>query len=405
MSQPLEELGRDVAEALGEPLSDARRLQQRQAFVETIAAGAPGSRRKLVLGFAAAAVTLGLVAVSAVVITRLGEPVPFWVGSDPTASTGAASLRALPDAPLPLRFADGTELSLAPNGRANVQHAAGGKVAIEVVEGRLTAAVRHKSRYGWTFIAGAYEVRVTGTRLTVEPAGAGVAVEVTEGSVRVRGPGLDGGRDVHAGERLTALQGVVRLEPVTPAPAPPEEVQPIAPVPPETPAAPTGDRRPQKPALSWRQLAELGRYREALDATEREGFGPLLERLSAADLAMLADTARFARNAEAGQRALAALEKRFPGSRESERASFLSGRIAVELEGDAARGAASFERYLARAPKGEFAEEALGRLVAALATIPHRRDAAQARARSYLEQYPTGTYAAIARSVLASERR
>jgi TolA-binding protein len=61
-----------------------------------------------------------------------------------------------------------------------------------------------------------------------------------------------------------------------------------------------------------------------------------------------------------------------------------------------------FETYLKSAPSGTFAGDASGRLIEARAKLGDRR-AAEAAARAYLQRFPQGPYAAVARGVLRGD--
>jgi TolA-binding protein len=157
-------------------------------------------------------------------------------------------------------------------------------------------------------------------------------------------------------------------------------------------------RRGRAPA-GWRALYGKGRYDEALAAARQQGFAELLTRLGAAELRELADAARFAGEAREAEQALLALRERFPRDRRARVAAFLLGRVAMDLGRRPAQAVTWFQTYLHEDPSGPLAEEALGRLVDALARAGQRARARDA-AGQYLGRYPDGLFSELARSVL-----
>ena len=408
MTQPLENLGRDVASALGDPQDDTRRLRQRRSLIEAVQERPRRSRHIWILAWSSAAA--GVVMAAAIfVLLPTPAPIDFWVGAETTASREGVALRATAETPLVVRFADGSELSLAADSQAKIKRASGHVVHTELVHGRVDAKVRSGSGVAWDFIAGGFRIAVTGTELSVAWRGEDSRLEVlvTEGDVRVYGDGLGKGREVHAGERLRVESGEARFE------AAPERLRAPPPMRPAVealtlPTAPASSRTTDfssdtssdsSAGLSWRTLAQQGDYREALAAAKKQGIGRMQKQLDAPGLLLLADTARFSKDATTAHAVLAALGRRFAHTPEGARVPFLRGRIAAELDGDAAAGARWFRAYLTETPKGEFAEEARGRLLELLAQAGDA-EAAHAEAVLYLGLYPTGSYAALARSLL-----
>ncbi|HTN92008.1 MAG TPA: FecR domain-containing protein, partial [Sorangium sp.] len=235
---------------------------------------------------------------------------------------------AAADAPLPVRFSDGTSLALDANARARVvaTDAHGARVLLE--GGRLTATVTHTATSTWNFDVGPFDVLVTGTRfeLSWSPAREALKLVLREGSVAVSGPLVGGPRTVAAGETLEVFCQeqrfeLTRGEPSAAAPPPPSST-PGAPSPGASgpaPAAPGDSAKVAKAAGAsprppgWRDLVAADRYEEAMTAAEAEGFDGLVARASAADLLVLADVARFSGKPERAAAALAATRSRFAG--------------------------------------------------------------------------------------------
>jgi len=77
----------------------------------------------------------------------------------------------------------------------------------------------------------------------------------------------------------------------------------------------------------------------------------------------------------------------------------LLGKIAADQQASYGEAVTWFETYLREEPGGALAEQALGRLL----EIKKRSDpsSAKAVAARYLERYPKGAYAALAKSLLS----
>jgi hypothetical protein len=118
---------------------------------------------------------------------------------------------------------------------------------------------------------------------------------------------------------------------------------------------------------------------------------------------ILADLARFAQRPEQAVSALTELRERFAGTTEAGHAAFLLGRVASDQLADPAGAARWFAAYLRERPAGDFAAEALGRLLDCQERAGDGRAALDTAAR-YLELHPDGPYAAIARHVLERRR-
>jgi transmembrane sensor len=150
---------------------------------------------------------------------------------------------------------------------------------------------------------------------------------------------------------------------------------------------------------AWKGLAQQQKYREALASAEAEGFEETCRKASARDLVLLGNAARFAGSAARAEQAFKAVRSRFSGSAEASMAAFYLGRIAYDQRGDRRQAVEWFRSYLREAPGGAFAREAAGRLLEAERALGDR-GGAQAAARSYLDKYPSGPHAGLAREML-----
>jgi hypothetical protein len=313
-----------------------------------------------------------------------------------------------------LVFTDGTRFVLSPQTRIRVREVTADGAHLDVDSGRVWAHVQPLPDARWTLSLGPYRIRVTGTifEASWDPTAEHLDVELVEGGVMILGPQLGTGLSLKAGERMSVasnsplrlgkLDEKISSEAPTPPPHP-SVVQSAAPPPPPSSAAsqaPSSRPAPTRPKAmpSWLALAREKRFDEALAAARAHGWERLCGRSSAEQLMMLADVARFGGDGGASRQALLALRKRFPDHALSPRAAFLLGRSAFAARsGD--WGAAWFSAYLAEAPKGVLAAEALGRLMEA-----HRgagnAEQARAAAESYLQHHPNGPYAPRAGAVL-----
>jgi hypothetical protein len=152
-------------------------------------------------------------------------------------------------------------------------------------------------------------------------------------------------------------------------------------------------------APPWLALARDGKYRDAVAAAERGGFGRIYQSASADDLLELARSARLAGREDVEHDALMACRQRFKGQPSAAKAAYLLGRAAGPKE-----AAQWFETYLHEQPSGMLAREAAGRLIESHQRAGNTAGARSAAAR-YLASYPDGPQAATARAVLAASPR
>jgi TolA-binding protein len=96
--------------------------------------------------------------------------------------------------------------------------------------------------------------------------------------------------------------------------------------------------------------------------------------------------------------ALRAQRRRFPSSPRAAEAIFLLGRVAELRPAGRAVALQRYDEYLARAPTGTYAAEALGRK---MTLVNEAEGAAKARpiADEYLRRFPAGSYAGAARTL------
>lgn len=340
---------------------------------------------------------LALSAVALVAWWALRQPVPARLEPASAWST----VETVQGQAAPLEFSDGTRLLVAERSRVRLVEQGGARARVRLERGSLEAAVRHRTGATWYFEAGPWEVEVTGTRFTLglSPAD-GLDLQMTEGEVRVRGPGLEVPRVVRGGER-------VQLEhPTPPVPPPAPAVDVEAPAPPapavdvEAPVEVDAGMRPRtKPRrAAWEAAAAGGNYEMALARAEAEGFSSLCDSLRADELLLLGDTARLGLKPALAEQGYAALRRRFPRSRQASTAAFMLGKVA-SAAGRHRDAASWFEQYLTEFSDGALAREAMGRLMESSLAAGNQAGA-RAAARDYLERFPEGPHAPLARSLV-----
>jgi hypothetical protein len=321
------------------------------------------------------ALLAGAAAALAFAVLRNGRVRPIEVVEP---RTPGAALVARAAEPVPLRFSDGSLVTLRPGAEARLQRLTEDGADVLLERGRLEARIEHRSRTRWAFLAGPFRIRVTGTRFTADWAADArqLTVELHEGGVVVEGPLLGAGLPLAAGNLLRVNETThgVTVAPIT-APAPPAE----------PPAPATPEPRVARPAARRPIAAAPARVEEPLDA---------------ARLLSLGDAARYEGSAARARAAYERVVDRFPDDPLAADALFSLGRLASEAHRPA-EAARWFERCLRHAPAGPLAEQASGRLIES-----HREagDTAAARraAAAYLERHPEGTHATLARELLAA---
>ena len=118
-----------------------------------------------------------------------------------------------------------------------------------------------------------------------------------------------------------------------------------------------GPRRAALGASCWPLGAGTGSWPTSIAA----GIDVTLASAPSEDLLALADAARYRRRVDLARAALLAQRRRFPGSARALDALFLLGRVEELSPDGSARAIAFYDDYLARAPRGGYAAEALGR--------------------------------------------
>jgi transmembrane sensor len=313
-----------------------------------------------------------------------------------------------------LRLPEGTTVELGAATRARLVSLDRERSEVALDRGEVTLDVVRAAGRAWVVSAGAYEVRVVGTKFTVrrevDPLGGQadrVSVRVERGRVEVHTPAApDQVRALAAGE------GWESAPPATAAAAPPTSAQPAS----DPPRAPTEAVDPaasavaepaegaEPPAIaepappSWEELAKARKYPEAWAALGKsEGLGRSARTASAEKLLRLAELARANGKLRDAAKAYDALRTRFRGDARAGLAAFELGRLRLDTFGDAAGAAEALADAIAMAPGAPFRQDAEARRVQALHASGATSACVAAR-DAYLARYPSGAYTAAVRA-------
>jgi len=422
VARSLKQLGEQVAAALegsvpaqvrAQAIEQARRgfLQQR-ARPQHLGFGFSGAR----LAWASGAVLTLLLAFSLLTLRR---PASLTFTVDGAAFAVKSWLAAPESAPLRVDFSEGTKIRLLPAARAKITELGAHGASLALESGELHAEVVHQAGSAWRVEAGPFTVTVTGTVFDVdwEPSAQQLTVSVSRGSVSVRDSSTGSEQAVRAPQTLRTTASLHRFElSQTDAPKPPS----VSANGPQTPAASTASAAPEtasdareagavpsavasskadSAASEWRTLARRGSLREAFASAEASGFSQTCASASPAELLLLGDGARLSGKPERAVEALLALRQRYPSDPRRAAAAFALGKVAFDQRGAYEQAAAWFSTSLREQPGGPLAREAAGRLIEALRRADDSAGARRA-AREYLDTYPEGPHADLARSVL-----
>jgi TolA-binding protein len=389
--------------------------------IATVRGHRRGLPRWSLLGVTAALVTLvGLEFVSLYPRRRpASEPTALVYRIEGGSVLEGGYLRESGHAGIKLFFNEGSKLVFKPGtrGRLRAVEKAGARIAIE--QGTASFQVTQGGDRRWFVEVGPFLVTVKGTVFSVswDPSSERFELRLRQGHVAVSGPVSGGDVALRAGQRLVVnlarsetliteeqpedaideSAGAPAPHATTPAASRPSVVKDksAGPTPSTAPAPSTakldGERR-------WADELAAGHWDRILEDVERAGLATTLEKASSEDLFALADAARYRRRTELARAALLTERRRFPGSPRSLDATFLLGRVEESREHGLARAIEWYDEYLARAPTGAYAAEALGRKM----TLTNQLGgSAEARliAEEYLHRFPRGSYAGSARAL------
>jgi len=331
------------------------------------------------------------------------------------------SIEAQPNAPAELVFSDQSRVKLAPKAKLAVLSMDSHGARVALTSGDLDVSVKRREGASWRFEAGPFIVSVKGTafHLGFEAERGRLALQMREGVVEVKGPSADRKLTLRAGESLelfakerTAEQQAADAasgrrapaEQPTPATQPASELAPAATARSSFHRVRTRAGEPPtegQSSESWSKLIARGDFAAVVKDAEDRGLDVALARASASELTSLADAARYTHRHDIARQALVRVRERFAGTNRSSDAAFFLGRLAEAGPSSSAQSALSwYETYLREAPQGAYAGEALGREMALLSQSDRAR--ARVAARQYLERFPHGSQADLARTRLQS---
>jgi ferric-dicitrate binding protein FerR (iron transport regulator) len=323
------------------------------------------------------------------------------------------AIRARRDGAPALEFVDGTVIKLAPgtSGRVASVDARGAHVSIR--EGSAHVSVVPKPQARWLIDAGPFQIAVHGTAFTAtwDEASGRLDVRLEHGLVSVTGPVANGPIPVRTGQHLTVTvkearvflrdEGADELATAEPSGLEPGAGSKTA----GTVVAHGAEAhlpRAARPApRTWAVALSSGDFEGIVAEAERD-LGRALGQRSTDELAALADAARYLRKDDVARRALHAQRRRFPGSPRAADAAFFLGRL-DENGGGLEQALHWYDRYLAEAPQGSYAAEALGRK---MITVREAAGPAAARevAGEYVRRFPHGSYAGAAQALRRDSR-
>ena len=370
----------------------------------------PSAARPIALAFVFAAAAAVIAFFVVMVRHRAPAAIAWHVENGQVGQQGYVSLA--PTAPSArLVFDDGSDVTLSPgsSGRVAATTPVGAEVVLE--QGRARVHVQHRDRTQWTVDAGPFAVRVTGTEFMLAWAADAGTLDVwmQSGRVLVTGPVIGDSVPLSSGQHVTARlhEATVQIDAV-PAPdlqsvnaspaASGSGVAPMLQVPPVQVAAPPMPSTAVAAGVSWPRLVSSGDYARVVREAQGEGVGHALATRPLSDLRALGDAGRYTGASDVARRAYTTVRSRFPGSGEARTAAFLLGRVAEEQDHSLTDALRWYDRYLAEAPGGAFAGDALGRKMV-LVSKAQGRDSARPLAERYLSRFPDGPYAAAARDL------
>ena len=379
----------------------------------------PRHRSRLWLSVAAAAAVM-----TGVVLGYL------FLRGDSVLNTPSRWLVASSTASESMAFADGSNIRLSPGSAARVLQTAPHSVRVLVENGRADVRVTHARNTEWLLEAGPYMVRVTGTQFAIswEASTERFKLSLKRGSVLVTGPMIEEGKIVRQGERIAASVREKRIEITATgskengaddasgrrnamggdfSDAAGELTSRIT----EVPRKSSGKHRAasegaamkfpggSQKEMSWSNLCRKGEFREVVRQAETRGVQTVIQSGTLDELMALGEATRLTRNRAISADVYLAVRKRFGNTAQAGAAAFYLGKMAFDQQHAFGTAAMWLNTYLNESPRGTFSRDALGKLMEA----QHRSGetvAASRNAQKYLEQYPDGAHADIARKIL-----
>jgi TolA-binding protein len=336
----------------------------------------PRARRPFSLAGAAAALL--------VVLSLVG--IWMFAHSAPTRSAFHAAVLETSTGALTVDLDDRSRLELAPQSRLGIRNDNPEAAAVTIERGRVVCDLARRQGRRFSVLAGDVEVRVTGTRFSVEfePNSGLVEVAVERGSVLVRiDGGVDRGRELKAGERWSSHRA---------SPQSSNPVQGLASLPPQASAEAASSTPVRRSSESPVPSSAL----PSAEPTVRPlGSAPAtVEQPSPKTLFEQGRAARRTGDLTAAALAYQTLLAKFPNDSRAGLAAFELGRLRMGGLRDLPGAIAALKSAVALLSGSAFREDALAHLVEAYAAsgqLGNCRSASEA----YLREYPNGVHAAL----------
>ncbi|MCP4602014.1 MAG: hypothetical protein GY847_16105 [Proteobacteria bacterium] len=420
----LERFGEEVAETLGAGPPEVRCEAQKRSLLSTVTNKERPYRLKVLTAAMATAVLLATLGVF--FSQDRQSPLPFWVGAQLETGNEGGWIETLPgQSSVPVRFEGGSKLELENETAARVIMSNRKNVRVDLTKGKIKAQIKGNGKTSWSVKAGPYQIAVMGTSFSVnwDTQTSKLDVSVTKGLVMVSGIGLSKhGISLAAGDHLRAdgkevlvalnseqtadkssasrvaskQEASDEVEVIAETEDPPKDIRQKAG---QTSSIPRIKPKKLTESNSWKELFKKKQYAQAIYTAEQEGLDRLVNTLGLEDLWQLASAARYVRKGRISTDILIAIRERFGASRRAETATFLLGRVALELRHNPIDARKWFRNYLDKSPSGPLAEEALGRLIDACDRAGRGKEARQ-NADLYITRYPNSVFTELARSVL-----
>jgi ferric-dicitrate binding protein FerR (iron transport regulator) len=371
------------------------------------------SRRKLLRRVAPVLLAAGLAVTFVVERT--------WYGGEPSALNYALQggtvleggyLREVDGTGIHLTFEEGTRFALASGARARLRSVNPAGARLELESGAASFDVTPNAEHRWEMEVGPFLVVVKGTAFDVawDPHAEQFALSLKHGRVSVSGPLSGGELTLLAGQHLSVDLARRETKITEGQAAPVVSAGSLASthhtaqlstsavseasitIPAAAPSVVATNKR------DWVTAMARGQWDKILAQAEQAGIPNIHATASAEDLFTLANAARYRQRTELARTSLLALQRRFGQSARAVDALFLLGRM-DESNGDTTGARIWYDKYLARAPNGAYAAEALGRQMT-LQARSFGATTARHLAERYLQRYPNGTYARAAQVLL-----
>lgn len=411
-------------------------------------------QRRLKALLAAAVLVVGVLSVGLTTRWLSAKNAPLAYSVQGGALLDAGYLREDGSSGVVVTFEEGTKFALAPGARARLREVTREGARLGLEGGAASFDVTPNASHHWEVEVGPFLVQVKGTSfdLSWQPEFEQFELNLKRGKVLVTGPVSGGELNLHGGQHLVvhlrkgetritdavsvssgtladaldtgdtgATQGTsaaahaldseylvlpsaVAGTAVGDAPAPGVSGTQAASSLEADPTASARNGSALEPAIvrksqrDWARAMARGEWKTILREAESVGIQKTISTVSAEDLFTLANAARYTQRTSLARDALVALRQRFPGSGRIADATFLLGRVEEAL-GQVRASESHYDEYMARAPNGAYAAEALGRKMT-LSSRSFGPARARTLAEEYLQRFPNGSYAESARALL-----